>query len=188
MRSGLTTSPGGLLHHLFTLTLLRQGYGGQALHYQDSDGRYILCGTFRLFRFNERPPSTTPGHPTLRSPDFPPPFAKATEGKPPSTDEKRRPGTPPVTHMYTRKCGGVKRSKTMNTGKMVDMTTGDGAGFPLVIRSRRRRRQPISKRSVRVMDSQGPSKKTVGNERSEFSTALSSFSIAGARRSRMRPS
>ena len=35
-------------------------------------GAVYFYGTIRFFRLIERPPGITPGHPTLRSPDFPP--------------------------------------------------------------------------------------------------------------------
>jgi len=39
---------------------------------QAAFGAVCFCGTIRFFRLIERPPGITPGHPTLRSPDFPP--------------------------------------------------------------------------------------------------------------------
>jgi len=60
--ASITGRPGSLLHYLFTLI---------PTHSRASK-RYILCGTFRLFRFTGRPPRTTQGRSTLWSPDFPP--------------------------------------------------------------------------------------------------------------------
>ena len=60
--SNLAVRSGGLLHRRFTLTP----------RHANAPRGGLFRGTIRFFRLIERPPSITPGHPTLRSPDFPP--------------------------------------------------------------------------------------------------------------------
>ena len=74
----LTAAPGGLLLHLFTLSL-HEGKETinmfKSLHLRF--GWYIFCGTFRPRRYSsespnlQRLPAWMPGHPVLWSPDFP---------------------------------------------------------------------------------------------------------------------
>ncbi len=79
---------GALLPHLFTLTLLRQGYGG----------RYVFCGTFPEITGGAITPAIRWALPTTavqRCSDFPPALRQA-QGKPSQVLDER-----PSTHLTT---------------------------------------------------------------------------------------